>query len=280
MFLIPGKDFIPANTHRREDVSMKSPPSSLANILTPPQQCTAHAKLCLDSAEVSQPIDALPTVRAPVHSSARSYQDIHGKNLFGGPAAGNNHQCIEQPLLSPAGKVVTESAVLNNQVRTDVKCRPNRVLEAPCRNFLQNCDDRKGHEDSRGRKHPHCKPVDQPCGFWDWLSPSKRKDASGNTHGQEGYDPSTMLIPKQYYDEMTGYAISLFYSFHSLPLSFCFPSFPPFFPPLHLASLLTVLIPSCQRVFLSCQQLPPPTCTSIYCFLLFHHPQSFLYKYR
>jgi hypothetical protein len=204
MSVTPGKDFHPSNPQRREDNSMKSPPSSLANILTPPQQCTAQAKLCLDPAEASQPVDALPTVRAPTHASARSYTDIHGKNLFGGTAAVNNDQRDERPSLSTAGKVVTKSSVFNIQDRAHIQSRQNDYPETPTRSDRQYCDEEKGFEDSRGRKHPTCKKADQPGGFWDWLSTSKRKDALANAYGQEGYDSSTVLIPKQYYDEMTG----------------------------------------------------------------------------
>ncbi len=115
----------------------------------------------------------------------------------------NKHQRNEPPSLSPAGKVKVESAGVNAQDRPHAQSRPNGSLETTIQSLCPNFDE-KCLEDSRIRKHPPCKTANQPCGFWDWLSPSKRKDASGNTPGQEGYDPSTVLIPKQYYDEMTG----------------------------------------------------------------------------
>ncbi len=200
--LIPGKDFLPANPQRREDTSMKSPPSSFAKIFTPPQQCTAQAKLCLDSAEASQPVDALPTVRAPIHPSARSFKDIHGKNLFGSSEAVDQAQRDELPLPPNAEKAAVHS-FFNIQDRAHAKSRQSDPPETPIRGLRQNCDDKRGVEDARLRKHATCK-VDQPNSFWDWLSTSKLKDASGNTYGQEGYDPSSVLIPKQHYDEMTG----------------------------------------------------------------------------
>jgi hypothetical protein len=107
-------------------------------------------------------------------------------------------------MLPPVEKVVMELEVSKYNDRTPVQSRPNGILEAPLPSLHQKCDDRKGFEDSGRRKHTPCNTALQPCGFWDWLSPTKCKDALGNTSGQEGYDPTSVLIPKQYYDEMTG----------------------------------------------------------------------------
>ena len=43
----------------------------------------------------------------------------------------------------------------------------------------------------------------QKC-FWDWLTPLNLKDATGRRSGDDGFDPSTVLIPHHVYDQMTG----------------------------------------------------------------------------
>ena len=190
LVVVAGKDFTPLPT-KTPLQTMKSPVSSLTEVLTPKQQNSAQANLCLDSSDEMNSISSYDD-----RMLCATDQQIHGKRLFAGPDKQNDQCSLTEHDDRIIQKLSSQSSSANNTPISETRITAVSKSEVKSRKDIPNSSSCP----------PDSKQIGSPC-FWDWLAPSKRKDSAGHMLGEESYDPSTVLIPNYIYDQMTGYDV-------------------------------------------------------------------------
>jgi hypothetical protein len=202
VILCAGKDFLLLEAQDSQN-SMKSPVSSLTSVQTPVPQCSAQSKLCLDTATLSESMetDHVPNTQSPLFSSFGN--DVERKRLF-------IQTDVSSTLCDKTGGNVaitrpkTSIGSTKRMVQDWPESKLHSTAESSERLLSQSSSSIRFLPSSARRKMPNHEPSDQNKHFWDWLEPSKSRDAVGRRCGEEGYDPSTIMIPPNAFDQMTG----------------------------------------------------------------------------